>query len=166
MKVNKNKQGAERLVLRSFFINKIILKAVLIFILGFAVSGCALIGLLLKLAPLAAAVLVEYSPPVQTEDGKILCVKSLRHVERQDGQTRIVESEYFLVMLDDNGTEITSSPLNIGQDYFEIDKFNLARTNDCVFNLSLTDERLRKAWEVKVIELQLAHRFCLTPSLH
>jgi len=143
------------LVPRYLFIKKIIFKAILIFILGFTLSGCALLGLLLKLAPLAAAVLVEYSPPVQVEEEQILCVKSLRHIERGAGQTHIVKSEYFLVMLDNKGEEVAIAPLEVGQDYFEAEKFVITKINEEAFSLNLLDKKLNKDWEIEIREFSL-----------
>ncbi len=153
VKTGEFRKRAGKLVPRSLFIKKIIFKAILIFILGFTLSGCALLGLLLKLAPIAAAVLVEYSPPVQVENGQILCVKSLRHIERGAGQTHIVKSEYFLVILDNKGEEVAIAPLEVGQDYFDAEKFVITKINEETFSLNLLDKKLNKDWEIEIKEL-------------
>ncbi len=155
VKTSEFRKGAGKLISRYLFIKKIIFKAILIFILGFTLSGCALLGLLLRLAPLAAAVLVEYSPPVQVEEKQILCVKSQHYIERQAGQTHIVKSEYFLVMLDNKGEEVAIAPLEVGQDYFEAEKFVITKINEETFSLNLLDKKLNKDWEVEIREFSV-----------
>jgi hypothetical protein len=139
-------------------ISKKIFKVILIFVLCFSFSGCALINLLFQLAPIAASILVEYSPPIQTESGEILSVKALRHIERKAEKTHIVKSEYFLVMLDNKGTEIDSVPLEIGQDNYKIEEFNLSRIDKGNFLLSLKNKNLKKEWKVRIINSRLAFR--------
>jgi hypothetical protein len=126
---------------------KKIFLVILIIILGCMLNGCALIGLLLRLAPLAA-VLVEYSPPLQIEEGQILCVKALRHVESRGEESRIVRSEYFLVVLDDNGIEVASEHLNVGEEYYVLEEFNIVCNNKNNYALSLPD----KNWNIEVKE--------------
>ena len=117
-----------------------------------------MIGLLFQLAPIIAGVLVEYSPPVQIENSQILCVKAHRHIQQQGKETRILKSEYFLAMLNDRGAEVTSTPLEIGQDYFCIEEFTIRRIDTQTFALKLMNKELMKEWEVKITGLQLAYQ--------
>lgn len=142
---------AEQRKLRYFFaFVRYVAYAAMVFTLTFCLSGCALIGLLLKLAPLAAVV-VEYSPPLETEDGNILCVKSLRYVEGGGEDIRIVKSEYFLVILDDKGTEIAGQPLEIGNECFAAENFRIDKNDKNIFTLSFASEEITRKWKFAVV---------------
>ena len=131
-------------------------KVILTSLLCFSLNGCFLIGLLLQLAPLAASVLVEYSPPLKTDDGEILCVKALRHIQQTPQETKIVKSEYLIVLLDDKGTEISSLPLMMGYDYYPADSFKISQQDKDKFLLSLKTEDLNQEWEIKTTEFSVA----------
>lgn len=143
-------KDAEQRKLRYFFaFVRYVAYVAMVFTVTFCLSGCALIGLLLKLAPLAAVV-VEYSPPLEAENGKILCVKSLRYVERRGEDSRIVKSEYFLVILDDKGTEIAGQSLEIGNEYFVAENFSIERKDRDIFTLYFANEKMPRKWEFEV----------------
>ncbi|MFH1856731.1 MAG: hypothetical protein ABH836_05870 [Candidatus Omnitrophota bacterium] len=143
----------EQIRLRYFFVQKMI-KTASIFFLACNLSGCALIGLLLKLAPLAA-IFVEYSEPMQTEEGQILCVKALRYAEKSGENTCIVKSEYFISLLDNEGTELTNTPLGIGEGYFAINEFDINAAMNEQFVLELNGNNLNKQWYVDIRDISL-----------
>jgi len=159
LKKQRIARKAKKKFFRFLFANRILFKAFLILMLGFSLSGCALLGLILKLAPLAAAVLVEYSPPAQTEDGQILCVKAQRHIERAAGQTQIVKSEYFFVILDNNGTETAFVPLDFSSEYLDAEEFVITKSGKEEFLLSLSNDNFKKDWQFEVKEFSiLSHK--------
>lgn len=143
------KSSIPRFALEKFGFIRHAVYAGLIFTVAFSLSGCALIGLLLRLAPLAA-IMVEYSPPVQTEDEQIICVKYLRYVEQNGEDTRIVKSEYFLVVLDAQGTEIASEPLEVGPEYFLTESFSIEKNDKNIFTLYFANEKIARKWKFEV----------------
>lgn len=168
-KMREVRKEAEQKKLRCFFsfentvgIIRYAVYGALIITMTFNLCGCALIGLLLRLAPLAA-VIVEYSPPVQTEDGRILCVKSLRYVEQRGENTRIIKSEYFLVVLDVYGTEVADEPLEIGEDYLVMKNFSIQKKGMNIFILCFIDEEIIQKWEFKVEQKDFLILACSKP---
>lgn len=154
--IRRAQNGTEQKKLRYFFSSgnvagfiRYAAYAALIITMTFNFCGCALIGLLLRLAPLAAVV-VEYSPPVQTEDGKIVCVKAFRYVEQNGESSRVVKSEYFLVVLGAQGTEDAGCPLEIGEEYFVTEKFSIEKRDKGVFALYFASEKITRKWEFEV----------------
>lgn len=129
-----------------------------------SLNGCAIVNILFRLLPFAAAVLTEYSPPVQTEDKQILSVKALRYIEQRAEEARILKSEYFIVVFDNKGTETASCPLKIekedsaflsSKNYFDVKNFTIEQHNPRSFTLNLTTETFSRKWDVKVNDLQL-----------
>jgi hypothetical protein len=153
LKATKYKESGE-LTSPLLFMNKRIFKTIIILTLSFVLNGCALINLLFQLAPLAVGVLVEYSPPLQTEEGRIICVKALRHIGQDNTRTRILESQYFLVVLDDKGTEIASTLLDVGQKYFDMDEFCLRRIGEEAYALNIKNRK----WQIEIKELSVISR--------
>ena len=80
-----------------------IIKLVIIILLLINLTGCALLGTILQLAPLAT-IFVYYSAPSEVEDGKLLCFKTVESYKAGGGKdaqsAERVKSEYYLCLLD------------------------------------------------------------------
>lgn len=155
------KRKKKKKVLLRFFLS------ILLCIFVLSLNGCAIVNILFKLLPFAAAVLTEYSPPVQIENKQVLSVKALRYIEQRARETRILKNEYFIVVFDNEGTETAGCLLNIekedtaflsSQDYFDMKNFSIEKRNPSSFTLSLTTKTFSRKWDVKVNDLRLTAR--------
>ena len=80
-----------------------IIKPLITVLLLINLTGCALLGTILQLAPLAT-IFVYYSAPSKIEDGKLLCFKTVESYKAAGCEdvhsAEKVKNEYYLCLLD------------------------------------------------------------------
>jgi len=88
-------------------------------------TGCALIGTILQLAPLAS-IFVYYSAPQEIEDGKILCFKTVREYRQAKDEGVVkpinVNNSYYICLIEPDKGEVKELKKILDSSYYELDE--------------------------------------------
>jgi len=87
-------------------------------------TGCALIGTILQLAPLAS-IFVYYSAPQEIEDGKVLCFKTVREYRQAKDEGVVkpinVNNSYYICLIEPDKGKIKELKKILDDGYYNLD---------------------------------------------
>jgi hypothetical protein len=143
-------------------IKKVLMMKILVAYLFLSLSGCALLGTAIQLAPLAA-IFVYYSAPSEIKDSQFACIKTIEYYRQNQESKEAVKtkSEHYICLVDiANGVieEVAQLPDNNISSvdemklYFRKDKVCLISNEfDGTWQVSIEGGSLKKISNEKII---------------
>lgn len=115
-----------------FALGKKIIKSSAIFLLLINLSGCALLGTILKIAPLAA-IFVYYSAPCKLNNGQLACIKTVRTYKKVELKHEVlsknVKNQYYICLIDCKSKEVEELTQILDNKHYELDNAVIYKEN-------------------------------------
>ncbi len=101
------------------------IKLSVIFLLLINLNGCALLGTILKVAPLAA-IFVYYSAPCELDNGQLACIKTVRTYKKAELKHEVlsknVKNQYYICLIDCKEGTVKEIAYILDDGFYELDE--------------------------------------------
>jgi len=144
-------------------LGKKIIKLSVIFLLLINLNGCALLGTILRVAPLAA-IFVYYSAPCELDNGQLACIKTVRTYKKVELKHEVlsknVKNQYYICLIDCKSKEVEELTQILDDKHYELDNAIIYKENGKIkvaldnpegtWQLCMDGSNLRKTSDSKI----------------